>query len=439
MPARVALGLIALAALALAQSTSAPNPLKKLDVDGNQRFTAAQIVAASGLKLGQTVTKEAFDAARARLMDTGAFESVGYAFQPNAALTGFEAALHVAEVGLMYRYRFEDLPASDQTLREMLRQQGFFLGDVIPQTADVLDRYDRALTRFFDGKIQVAGRLVIPDKTEEPGEPSIVFRPAGARPHIAQIEFTGYHALPSQLLFTTFADAAVGTEYSEASVRRLLDARIVPLYEARGRLRVEFPKISAEPAPEPEVAGVAVSITVHEGPVYDLGMVRFAGDASRQTAELERLVRWRAGEPADFDEINAGLKSITQRFESRGYLHAAARADRSVNDKDHTVDLVVTVDQGAQFTFGRLEVRGLDLIGEPAIRKMWGAKEGKPFDPGYPDAFLKEVRDQGTFDNLGATSAETKVNEDSKTVDVTLIFAPAKPAPAGRQRLRQSF
>src|ERR1022692_2867423 len=134
------LGLMAISVLAPAQSP-APNPLKKLIVEGNKRFTAAQIVAASGLTLGQSVTREAFDAARARLMATGAFESVGYGFQPNAALTGYEATLDVAEVALMYRYRFEDLAAPDEVLREILRKQEALLGDAIPATSDVLKRY----------------------------------------------------------------------------------------------------------------------------------------------------------------------------------------------------------------------------------------------------------------------------------------------------------
>ena len=93
----------------------------------------------------------------------------------------------------------------------------------------------------------------------------------------------------------------------------------------------------------------------------------------------------------------------------------------------------MNVDAGPEFKYGALEIRGLDVISEPAIRKMWGAKEGKPFDAEYPDAFLKDVRDQGLFDNLGDTSAQTKVNEDRKTVDVTLIFLGSKPAGPGRR------
>src|SRR6266566_7153614 len=99
-------GLAVISLLAHAQSPSAPYPLTSLTVEGNKRFTAAQIIAAAGLKAGQLVSKETFDAARGRLMETGAFESVGYGFKPNEAKTGYDAAFEVAEVALMYRYRF---------------------------------------------------------------------------------------------------------------------------------------------------------------------------------------------------------------------------------------------------------------------------------------------------------------------------------------------
>jgi outer membrane protein insertion porin family len=428
-------GLAVLSLLAPAQSPSAPYPLTDLTIEGNKRFTAEQIVAAAGLKSGQAVSKETFDAARARLMETGAFESVGYGFKPNRANTGYDATFEVAEVALMYRYRFEDLPAPDDALRAVLRRQEILLGDEIPVTSDVLNRYNGALTRYLadkaDGKIEVIGRL----SYDQPGEPTILFRPAGNRPRISQIHFTGNEAVPGAQLFLKFADVAVGTEFTETAVRRLLDAGIVPLYEARGRLRVAFPKITVEPAKEPDVIGVAVTVTIDEGPAYNLGAVRFAGAAAKQAKELEDLVKWRKDETVNFDEIKAGLKRIAKRYQSTGYLHAAARADRMVNDKEHTVDLVVTVEAGALFTYGKLDIRGLDLIGEPAIRKLWGTKDGKPFDPDYPDTFLKEVHDQSMFDNLGGTTAETKVNEDTKTVDVTLIFAASKPVDAGRRRL----
>ena len=59
-------------------------PLETLRVQGNQRITAEKIMAVSGLKIGAPVVKADFDAARNRLLATGAFESVGYEFKPSA-------------------------------------------------------------------------------------------------------------------------------------------------------------------------------------------------------------------------------------------------------------------------------------------------------------------------------------------------------------------
>lgn len=425
--------LILLSLLTPAQSPTAPYPLTNLTIRGNKHFTPAQIIGAASLTIGQAVSKETFDAARARLLESGAFESVGYEFKPNGAKTGYDATFDVAEVALLYAYRFEDLPAPDETLRAALSKQAILLGQVIPATRDVLDRYSYLLTKAVEGKVTVEGKL----NYELPGEPTILFRPAGDRPRISEVHVTGNDSIPATQLLNKFAELAVGAEFTEPGVRRLLDANIRPLYEALGRLRVAFAKIAAEPSKQPEVTGVSVTVTVEEGPLYKLGAVHFTGAAARQSKELEDLVKWRKDETVNFDEIKAGLVRIAKRFQGTGYLHATARADRGIDDKEHTVDLTVNVETGPAYSFGKLEIRGLDLIAEPAIRKMWGVKEGKPFDAGYPEAFLKDVHDQGVFDNLGATSSEIKVNENAKSVDVTLIFLGSKNPDAGRKRLDQ--
>jgi outer membrane protein insertion porin family len=425
------LSAVLLPCLGYAQSPAAPYPLTNLTVRGNKRFTASQIADAAGLTIGKAVNKDFFDAARARLLDSGAFESVGYEFKPNGAKTGYDATFDVAEVALLYPYRFEDLPASEATLRAALTKQSVLLRDLIPATRDVLDRYQYVLAKLLDGKVTVEGKL----NYDLPGEPTILFRPAGDRPHISEVHFTGNESVPAAQLLNTFADVAVGTEFTEPAVRRLLDASIRPLYEAHGKVRVAFPTIVTEPSKHPDVVGVSLTVTVEEGSTYKLGAVRFTGAAARKAKEIEDLVKWRKDETINFDDIKAGLARIVKRYKNTGYLHAAARADRTMDDKEHTVDLAVNVDAGPEFKYGALEIRGLDLNGEPAIRKMWGAREGKPFDSDSPDAFLKDIRDQGLFDNLGDTSAQTKVNEANKTVDVTLIFLGSKPTDTGRKRL----
>src|SRR5713101_3445403 len=58
-------------------------PLEIIRVLGNRRIPKEKIIAAAGMKIGAPVVKEDFDAARARLLAAGAFESVGYEFKPS--------------------------------------------------------------------------------------------------------------------------------------------------------------------------------------------------------------------------------------------------------------------------------------------------------------------------------------------------------------------
>src|ERR1700676_1580875 len=106
-------GLVLFPLLVPAQSPSLPYPLTSLTIKGNKHYTPAQIIGASGLKVGQSASKDNFDAARARLLDTGAFESVGYEFKPNAANNGYDATFEGSEVGLLYPSLFESFSPSE--------------------------------------------------------------------------------------------------------------------------------------------------------------------------------------------------------------------------------------------------------------------------------------------------------------------------------------
>ena len=134
------------------QPAPAVFPLEAVHVDGNQKLTADKILAVAALKIGEPVIRTDFDQARKRLLATGAFQSVAYEFKPSADAKGVDGTLHVIEVDAWFPYHFEDLPATDETLRAMLRKQELILGDQIPATREVIARYTAAIEEFLDGK-----------------------------------------------------------------------------------------------------------------------------------------------------------------------------------------------------------------------------------------------------------------------------------------------
>ena len=396
-------------------------PLESVKVEGNKKLTVDKILGVAALKIGLPVIRTDFDRARNRLLATGAFQSVAYEFKPSADNKGVDGLLRVIEVDYWFPYHFEDLPASDKDLREMLRKQELILDDRIPATKEVLTRYTEAIREFLGGKVEVIGKLI----SDVPEHPEIVFRPPGARANIAEVHFVGNDVLPTSALVNAFAPVAVGVPYSDATIQELLDASIRSLYETRGRVGVKFPKVVVERAAK--IDGVSVTVTVSEGESYNLGTVKVTGVPAPEAAGVKDIGKWRKGDIANLDEVRSGANRIVDRLKDNGYLNVTAKIDHTVHDEDHTVDALITVSAGPQYHFGRLKIEGLDLLTEPQIRKAWSLAMGAPFRPDYPDEVLKQLRSDGVFENLGETRADKNIDEKTKTVNVTLYFGAAKP------------
>jgi outer membrane protein assembly factor BamA len=418
---------------AAAPNVPAQFPLETLRVEGNHHIPTAKIIAFSGLKIGRTVVKEDFEAARTRLIQSGAFSNAGYEFKPSAAGTGYDGMLEVTELNEFYPFRFEDLPAKDEVIRAALDKQNMIFADRIPVTEPIIKRYTQTIEQALGGNVHVVGKLGHPDGSSDL---EVIFTTVGSRPNVAQVAFLGNKEVPEDLLITTFSEAVVGVPYSDAEMRRRLDSSIRPLYEARGRIRVSFPKITTAKAER--VDGLVVTVTVDEGVPYDLGVVRFLGVAPSEASQLARVADLQKG-VVNFDEVKTGVDRVHKRYRDNGYMHVSEKVAREVHDDSHTVDVVVTMDQGPQYHFGKLKIDGLDILSEPEIRKMWGDREGKVFQPDFPDSFLARIKEEGIFENLGKTRAETDIDESSKIVDVTLHFTGSKPDDQKEKRPQRPF
>ncbi len=406
-------------------------PIESLAVEGNSLYSSAEILSAAGLKLGQPAGKEEFEAARQRLMTTGFFGSAGYRFKPAPSGKGIVATLEVAEITDVYPIRFERLDTPSPELEDCLRRSDPLFRQKIPPSLPILDRYAKAIQACLAARghsAPVVGKL----SADKSNQFAVVFSPAAPPPSVAEVRFTGNSVLPASALQLAIAGVAIGVPYTESGFRELLDSSVRPLYEARGRIRVTFPKLTIEKSQE--VAGVAVTVEVVEGEVYKLGEVSLAGQGLPE-ADLRKAAAFRTGEIADFSQIGASVDRMKQRLRRSGYLRPDASVEQVIHDDQKSVDLIVHLDKGAQFLFGKLAVQGLDLDGEAAVRQLWAVKPGAPLDAEYPDFFLTTLREDGVFDNLGKTKAETKIDEPSHSVDVTLVFSRAdKPASDPRRR-----
>ncbi len=414
-------------------------PLVSLAIAGLKTYQPEQVIAVTGLRVQQPAGKADFEAARERLVATGAFETVGFRYGPEPTGKGIAATFEVVEVEPLYPVRFERLDVPAAELNAFLRRKDPLWGDQIPPTVAVLKRHTAAVEEFLASKgrpEKVRAKVV----ADAPEKFAVVIEPAKSEPAVAEVKFKGNQVIPTGVLMNNFAGVAFGSIYRQTSFRQMLDSSVRPLYDARGRVKVSFPEITTEPSRTAD--GLVVTVTVDEGPSFDLGKVEVAGAAVVPAKALLAAGAFKTGDIANFDEVNASLERMRRLLRHEGYLQPELKVERKLDDKTKVVDLVVHVEPGPQYRFGKLTIEGLDIHGEAAIQKLWTLQEGKPFNANYPEFFLEQVRERGLFDELGQTKSVVKVNEEARTADVTLIFRPsatetdAKDPVTGRRRRR---
>jgi outer membrane protein assembly factor BamA len=394
-------------------------PLDSIQVEGLKRLKPQQVIAASGLKIGQAVDKPDFDAAQARLVASGSIASAGYSYSPSASGKGYRLTFEITEVDQVFPLQFEDINKPEPELLKVLAASDPLFTNPAPGTEPVIKRYQSALTAYLKADPPIVGRVWI----ERPGEEVILFRPNTPRPTVAAVTFSGNQAFTTADLQNRMAAVAIGTLFTEARFRELLANQIKPLYETKGLLRVAFPKVTATPGAE----GLNISVEVDEGAEFKLDEVKIMGAPG--AAELLKAAAFKQGDVFRLNEVVDGLERLRAAMRSIGYMKVATNATREYHDKQRTVDMIVAVTPGPRYKMGTLEIKGLDITTEPVIRKMWGLKEDSYFRDGYPDKFLQSVREQGIFDNLGDTKTRLVHDEPAERINVVLEFAGKKPEP----------
>jgi outer membrane protein insertion porin family len=410
-------------------------PIESINLEGIHHYTREQVLAASGLKLGQLAGKPEFEAARDRLLATGVFDTVAYKFVPAEGGKGYIATFQMVEIEQAYPVRFDDLHISELEAEKALKLKNplFSLGR-LPATQPVLERHAKWLQEFLSSK-GITEKVVGAVDPIAPGEYMVVFRPSRPLPAVAHVRFRGNQVLHENALWDAVSGSAVGLPYTEDAFREMLRTALRPLYETRGRVHVTFPELRTEPAKD--VQGLTVTVTVDEGESYTLGNVTIEDQTPVDAKSLLRDGDFKTGDVANMELVGAGIDRIRQSLRRAGYIEAQTAMTRKLDDEKKKVDIAVHVDAGPLYAMGKLNLAGLELEGEAEIKRIWILKNGQPFNPDYPDHFLSRIREDGVFDHLGKTKAETKVDEKNHVVDVTLTFgatpaAPAKPVRKGR-------
>jgi len=254
--------------------------------------------------------------------------------------------------------------------------------------------------------------------------------PARVRVHVIRVEFDSNDGIPADAqgeisgklqsrVFEPALDSAylndLENETAEVGVRGALrdrgyfkataTARLTPLWR-------EGTDIS-----------VVVVISATTGPQYRTEDIRIESTDSRYPLAispeiLRGLIPLQRGELFSTERVRTGLENLGRVYGREGYVDMTPEPETQVDEERRTVDLVVKIDQQAQYRVGSIEFLGVEsMTREKLIESL--PKPREVFDSTKLNEFFKVNRAILPSD---ASRDDVSVRRDDKTRMVAILF-----------------
>ena len=397
--------------------------LISVKVVGTKRYKPEEVIAASGLQIGQTVSEDDFKKAARVLGETGAFGDVAYRFQYSA--DGTKLDLQVQDAEQFVSVRFDNLVwFSDQELLDQIHAQVPLFQGQLPAGGDLADEVSNALQGLLI-EHNVQGKVDYLRAAHQDGPiEAFVFTVTGTEIHIRNIAFAGAGEAELPLLESA-AKKLEGADFLRSILRAQEDKNFLPLYLRQGYLKATFGDAQATVVQNsPQETTVDVTFPVDPGRQYKLTAVDFAGNKACPTDVLRPLIHAKLEQPANAVQLDTDIEAMNKLYGSHGYMAVNIRPDREMDDANSSVKYVLRIQEGDVYSMGDLDIRGLDSRTTARLQDDWKLRGGDTYDSSYPKRFLEKEDKEISIMSDWKTSIRESLNRGEKTVDVTLRFDP---------------
>ena len=414
-------------------SAVAANRLTALKVTGTARYTDKEILAASGLQIGQNAADGDFREAAQRLGDSGLFSDVVYSYSSSGAGVRLEMQLADAEQSKLVPAHFENFVGfTDDELRTALRSRVPLFKQLLPIAGNLPDQISEALQAILTEK-QFPGRVnYLRESQDELGGPpsAVAYRVEEVNIRIRSIEFPGASTEQTALLATA-ARRLTGAEYGHAALAAVAKFDLLPVYLQRGYLKAAFGPSDARVVPQPSPATdahgpaelqVDVILPVQTGKMYSTSSVDWKGNSAIKIGELAPLLHLSTGQPADAVRLLRDIENVGKLYRSSGYMTVQIKSDTQFDEEKNTVHYDLNIVEGDLYKMGELEILGLDTQATARMQGAWTLREGQPYNADYPEKFRDDTGQLLPRGVRWVISIHETLEAKDKTVDVEVRF-----------------
>jgi len=408
-----------------AQGTRAAPKIGQIRINGNHRFPADKIIAASGLRSGQPASQRILEQAASRLAQTGIFSDLSYQFRPRAGV--WDAVFEVVEFTNFHPCTFDNfLWFKDSELLAAIAHDVPLFDGALPDGRAMQDQVTAALDRFLHAH-QIAGTTTVRPSYERMGSvPTYSLVVTGVPMPVVAVQVTGGPLDPA--VITDAAKGIFDHDYSRSTSHALAQTALTGTYQDEGYWKAQFSEPIAsmrDPAGKDSSQGVIVTFSVTPGLRYNWAGASWSGTQAMTAEQLNKLVRLSAGEIARRRLTQESWDAARTALGQFGYLTAAVAGTPQFDDTSATVHFDAVITEGPQYRMGELKVD--DPSGDivQAITEAWPLHRGDIYASNAPAEFDKRLRQRGRVPaarngrRLGVT---TSLNTANATVLVVIKY-----------------
>jgi outer membrane protein insertion porin family len=388
-------------------------------------LSQGELLAFTGLRAGEQVTRDQMQAAATRLTYTGLFADARF------TLDGETLTFELKPSPAVVAVRYDNFPWwDDKALNTAVAAKvPLFHGAIYPG-GPMRDEVTAALTSLLVAK-DVRGSMI---RTATVGDAQgeqvgIAYRIESPRVVLGTFHIEGYSGVWTGPL-QEIEKGAMGQAFAGAAREKLADA-VRAVYGRQGFIDVTM----TEPAwGTPLLVSGAIAVPVRmsiesEGGQYHVSGMHLNGDVFMTQEQFAERAKLHAGDVANQELWAQVRETVAAPYKTQGYLDAKIDATPALDRAAHTVDYTITVQPGPVYRMGKLTLGNLSEAQKAELMPYWLLKTGDVFNAELIPQSVNEYHrvraaDQQTI--RGGFAAKWTENQDAHTVDVVVRFDGAK-------------
>ncbi|MEX3581641.1 MAG: outer membrane protein assembly factor BamA [Burkholderia sp.] len=421
VPKTVAAAVLAVHGLA-AHATS-PFIVQDIKIEGLQRVEAGSVFAYLPIKQGDTFTDDKASEAIRALYATGFFNDVKIATEGSVVIVQVQERPAVSSIDFTGIKEFDK-----DNLTKALRAVGLSQGRYYDKS--LVDKAEQELKRQYLTRGYYAAEVTTTITPVDTNRVSILFSVAeGPSAKIRQINFIGNKTFSTSMLRNEmqlstpnwFSWYTKNDLYSKEKLTGDLE-NVRSHYLNRGYL--EFNIDSTQVSISPDKKDMYLTLTLHEGEPYTISSIQLSGNLLDRQAELQKLVKIKAGERFSAEKLQATTKAIVDKLGEYGYAFATVNAQPNIDQASHKVALTLVVDPSRRVYVRRINVVGNTRTRDEVVRREMRQLESSWFDSGRLALSKDRVNRLGYFTDVDITTVPVEGTSDQVDVNVKVTEKP---------------